>query len=140
MVFRRQIKVVWLFNTGKRLLSIHKFELTNLTASARFFAVIACGKIKTTMTIPTPVGVRTINLPVLRLLIIQLRQTPGRNLSHIDKLLAAYDRFPRGHREQKYLMVWHPLYEQQDYLYRNRSKTVEHRICKHSPTACPPRR
>ena len=61
-----------------------------------------------------------------------------RNLRHIDTLLAAYENFPLKAREQKYLMVLHTVYEQQEQMYRSRSHRIEHRIVNiHQPHVRP---
>jgi IS5 family transposase len=61
-----------------------------------------------------------------------------RNLKHIKVLLAAFDDFPLSPREQKYLLVLHTVYEQQNHLFTNRSKSVPHRIVNiHQPHVRP---
>jgi transposase, IS5 family len=61
-----------------------------------------------------------------------------RNLKHIDTLLAAYPNFPLKHREQKYLLVLHTVYEQQDQMHRTHTKSVPHRIVSiHQPHVRP---
>ena len=51
-----------------------------------------------------------------------------RNLGHIDTLLAAYTTFPLTAKEQKYLMVLHTVYEQQEQMHRTHTNRIEHRI------------
>lgn len=61
-----------------------------------------------------------------------------RNLKHIDTLLAAYPNFPLKPREQKYLLVLHTVYEQQDQMHRTHTKSVPHRIVSiHQPHVRP---
>jgi IS5 family transposase len=61
-----------------------------------------------------------------------------RNLKHIDTLLAAYPNFPLTAREQKYLLVLHTVYEQQDQMHRTHTKSVPHRIVSiHQPHVRP---
>lgn len=61
-----------------------------------------------------------------------------RNLNHIDTLLAAYARFPLKPREQKYLLVLHTVYEQQEQMYRTHTKSIAHRIVNiHQPHVRP---
>jgi hypothetical protein len=61
-----------------------------------------------------------------------------RNLKHIDILLAGYDDFPLKHKEQKYLLVLHTVYEQQEQMFRTRTKSIEHRIVNiHQPHVRP---
>jgi hypothetical protein len=51
-----------------------------------------------------------------------------RNLGHIESLLKAYETFPLTSKEQKYLMVLHTVYEQQEQMHRTRTKKVDDRI------------
>lgn len=51
-----------------------------------------------------------------------------RNLGHIDVLLNAYKEFPLNTKEQKYLMVLHTVYEQQEQMHRSHTNRVDHRI------------
>jgi transposase, IS5 family len=62
----------------------------------------------------------------------------SRNLKHIATLLAAYRNFPLKPREQKYLLVLHTVYEQQDQMHRTHTKSVPHRIVNiHQPYVRP---
>jgi transposase, IS5 family len=61
-----------------------------------------------------------------------------RNLAHIETLLKAYKIFPLKQREQKYLMVLHTVYDQQEQMHRTRSKRVDDRIINiHQPHVRP---
>jgi hypothetical protein len=61
-----------------------------------------------------------------------------RNLGHIESLLKAYEIFPLTPKEQKYLMVLHTVYEQQEQMHRSRTKKVEDRIVNiHQPHVRP---
>jgi transposase, IS5 family len=61
-----------------------------------------------------------------------------RNLKHIDTLVAAYARFPLKPKEQKYLLVLHTVYEQQEQMHRTHTKSVPHRIVNiHQPHVRP---
>lgn len=61
-----------------------------------------------------------------------------RNLSHIDRLLQAYPRFPLSRKEQKYLMVLHTVYEQQYEMHSTRTKRIDDRIVNiHQPQVRP---
>ena len=61
-----------------------------------------------------------------------------RNLKHIDTLLAAYTNFPLKPKEQKYLMVLHTVYEQQEQMHRTHTKSVPNRIVNiHQPHVRP---
>ena len=61
-----------------------------------------------------------------------------RNLAHIDVLLAAYKKFPLKHKDQKYLMVLHTVYEQQEEMHRTRTHRIDHRIVNiHQPHVRP---
>ena len=51
-----------------------------------------------------------------------------RNLGHIEFLLKAYPCFPLTPKEQKYLMVLHTVYQQQEQMHRTRSNRIEDRI------------
>jgi IS5 family transposase len=51
-----------------------------------------------------------------------------RNLAHIQTMLATYDSFPLNHREQKYLMVLHTVYEQQEQMHRTHTHRIDDRI------------
>ena len=51
-----------------------------------------------------------------------------RNLAHIDFLLSAYKKFPLKHKEQKYLMVLHTVYEQQEEMHRTHTHRIDYRI------------
>jgi IS5 family transposase len=53
-------------------------------------------------------------------------------------LLAAYGRFPLTPAEQKYLLVLHTVYEQQEQMHRTHTKSIPHRIVNiHQPHVCP---
>lgn len=61
-----------------------------------------------------------------------------RNLAHIDRLIAAYDQFPLKPRDQKYLLVLHTVYEQQQEMHSTRTRRVDHRIVNiHQPHVRP---
>ena len=61
-----------------------------------------------------------------------------RNLAHIDVLLAAYKKFPLKHKDQKYLMVLHTVYEQQEEMHRTHTNRIDHRIVNiHQPHVRP---
>jgi hypothetical protein len=61
-----------------------------------------------------------------------------RNLKHIDTLVAAYSSFPLKPKEQKYLLVLHTVYEQQEQMHRTHTKSVAHRIVNiHQPHVRP---
>ena len=61
-----------------------------------------------------------------------------RNLSHIDTLVAAYSSFPLKPKEQKYLLVLHTVYEQQEQMHSTHTKSVAHRIVNiHQPHVRP---
>ena len=61
-----------------------------------------------------------------------------RNLAHIEMLLKAYVIFPLKPREQKYLMVLHTVYEQQEQMHRTRSNRIDDRIVNiHQPHVRP---
>lgn len=51
-----------------------------------------------------------------------------RNLAHIDRLIAAYDKFPLKRKDHKYLLVLHTVYEQQYQMHSTRTKRIDHRI------------
>lgn len=51
-----------------------------------------------------------------------------RNLRSIHTLLDSYDEIPLEPRDYKYLLVINALYEQQQYMYVNKTHSVEHRI------------
>jgi len=61
-----------------------------------------------------------------------------RNLGHIDVLLSAYATFPLNAKDQKYLMVLHTVYDQQEEMHRTHSHRMEHRIVNiHQPHVRP---
>ncbi|OYX97539.1 MAG: hypothetical protein B7Y76_07980 [Sphingobacteriia bacterium 35-40-5] len=61
-----------------------------------------------------------------------------RNLAHIEMLLKAYVQFPLKHREQKYLMVLHTVYDQQEQMHRTRINRIDDRIVNiHQPHVRP---
>jgi IS5 family transposase len=62
----------------------------------------------------------------------------ARNLKSIDKLLDKCTIFPLDHREQKYLMVIHLLYQQQKKMFDAREHSVDDRIVSiHQPHVRP---
>jgi IS5 family transposase len=61
-----------------------------------------------------------------------------RNLKHIDTLVAAYASCPLKPKEQKYLLVLHTVYEQQEQMHRTQIKRIAHRIVNiHQPHVRP---
>ena len=61
-----------------------------------------------------------------------------RNLGYIDFLLAAYKEFPLKQKDQKYLMVLHTVYEQQEEMHRTHTKRIDYRIVNiHQPHVRP---
>jgi hypothetical protein len=61
-----------------------------------------------------------------------------RNLKHIDTLIGAYKSFPLTPKEQKYLLVLHTVYEQQEQMHRTHTKSIPHRIVNiHQPHVRP---
>lgn len=61
-----------------------------------------------------------------------------RNLGHIEMLLKSYRIFPLTAKEQKYLMVLHTVYLQQEQMYRTHTKRVDDRIVNiHQPHVRP---
>jgi len=61
-----------------------------------------------------------------------------RNLGHIDSLLAAYEKFPLSPRQQKYLMVLHTVYDQQEEMHRTHTRRIDYRIVNiHQPHVRP---
>lgn len=61
-----------------------------------------------------------------------------RNLKHIDNLLEAYEKCPLKPKDLWCLRVLHTVYEQQDYMLRNRTNRVEYRIVNiHQPYVRP---
>ncbi len=61
-----------------------------------------------------------------------------RNLAHIDVLLAAYQTFPLEHKNQKYLMVLHTVYDQQEEMHRTNTHRIDYRIVNiHQPHVRP---
>lgn len=61
-----------------------------------------------------------------------------RDLGHIETLLAAYEKFPLMPRQQKYLMVLHTVYYQQEEMHRTHSKRIDCRIVNiHQPHVRP---
>jgi hypothetical protein len=61
-----------------------------------------------------------------------------RNLGHIEKLINACECFPLSAREQKYLMVLHTVYEQQQQMHVTRTNRVDDRIVNiHQPHVRP---
>lgn len=62
----------------------------------------------------------------------------ARNLKSIDKLLDKSGPFPLDHREQKYLMVIHTLYQQQKKMFDAKAHSVDDRIVSiHQPHVRP---
>ena len=61
-----------------------------------------------------------------------------RNLAHINVLLSAYKKFPLKHKDQKYLMVLHCVYEQQEEMHQSRTHRIDYRIVNiHQPHVRP---
>ena len=61
-----------------------------------------------------------------------------RNLGHIETLLQACNKFPLKAKEQKYLMVLHTVYQQQEQMHRTGTKRIEDRIVNiHQPYVRP---
>lgn len=61
-----------------------------------------------------------------------------RNLGHIETLLKAYAVFPLKPKEQKYLMVLHTVYQQQEQMHSTRTQRIEDRIVNiHQPHVRP---
>jgi transposase, IS5 family len=61
-----------------------------------------------------------------------------RNLGIVNKLLDTYKIFPLKPKEQKYLMVLHTLYQQQNHMFANKVHSVEDRIVSiHQPHVRP---
>jgi hypothetical protein len=61
-----------------------------------------------------------------------------RNVAHIEILLKLYVIFPLKPREQKYLMVLHTVYDQQEQMHRTASKRIDDRIVNiHQPHVRP---
>lgn len=61
-----------------------------------------------------------------------------RNLGHIETLLEAYPCFPLTQKEQKYLLVLHTVYMQQEQMHRTHTKRIEDRIVNiHQPHVRP---
>lgn len=61
-----------------------------------------------------------------------------RNIAHIEMLLKAYVIFPLKPKEQKYLMVLHTVYDQQEQMHRSRSNRIDDRIVNiHQPHVRP---
>jgi hypothetical protein len=61
-----------------------------------------------------------------------------RNLAHIENMLACYDKFPLRRRDQKYLMVLHTVYQQQEEMHRTNTKRIDDRIVNiHQPYVRP---
>lgn len=61
-----------------------------------------------------------------------------RNLAHIEILLAACPVFPLKPKDQKYLMVLHTVYEQQEQMHRTHTNRIENRIVNiHQPHVRP---
>ena len=64
-----------------------------------------------------------------------------RNLAHIEWLLKEYARFPLTHKEQKYLMVLHLVYDQQNQMHTTRTHRIDDRIVNsHQPHVRPIKR
>ncbi len=62
----------------------------------------------------------------------------NRNLSSIDRLLDKYDVFPLKAKQQKYLMVIHTLFQQQQQMFNTKSHSVGDRIVSiHQPHVRP---
>ena len=61
-----------------------------------------------------------------------------RNLGYIESMLACYRKFPLKHRELKYLMVLHTVYQQQEQMHRTNTKRIDDRIVNiHQPYVRP---
>jgi hypothetical protein len=61
-----------------------------------------------------------------------------RNLAYIETLIAAYDYFPLKPKEQKYLMVLHTVYQQQQQMHRTHTHRIDDRIVNiHQPHVRP---
>jgi transposase, IS5 family len=61
-----------------------------------------------------------------------------RNISHINKLLDAYQGIPLDKKHYKYLLVIQEVYRQQNYMHKNRVHSVDHRIVSiHQPHVRP---
>ena len=64
-----------------------------------------------------------------------------RNLAHIDMLLKSYSCLPLKHKEQKYLMVLHTVYDQQYQMHSTRTHRIDDRIVNiHQPHVRPVKR
>lgn len=62
----------------------------------------------------------------------------NRNIKYIHQLLKNFDTIPLTKREYKYLLVIQTLYEQQKFMYDNRTHSIEHRIVSiHQPQVRP---
>jgi transposase, IS5 family len=70
--------------------------------------------------------------PEIRKIKRKLLEAVKRDLKHIDRLLdraeVQVEKFPLNRREQKLLWVIHTVYEQQQQMYRENSKSCPHRI------------
>lgn len=61
-----------------------------------------------------------------------------RNLGHIETLLVAYKKILLIPSQQKYLMVLHTVYDQQEEMHRTHTKRIDHRIVNiHQPHVRP---
>lgn len=61
-----------------------------------------------------------------------------RDLAHIEALLEAYEAFPLKPKEQRYLMVLHTVYHQQEQIHRTHTKRIDDRIVNiHQPHVRP---
>ncbi len=62
----------------------------------------------------------------------------NRNIKYIKLLLKYFDKIPLNRKEYKYLLVIQTLYEQQKFMYDNKTHSVEHRIVSiHQPHVRP---
>jgi transposase, IS5 family len=62
----------------------------------------------------------------------------NRNIKYIHQLLKYFDTIPLNKKEYKYLLVIQTLYEQQKFMYDNKTHSVEHRIVSiHQPHVRP---
>jgi len=52
----------------------------------------------------------------------------GRNIRTIDRLLEKHQGIPLDREQYKYLLVIHTVFEQQEYMHKNKVHSVEHRI------------
>lgn len=60
----------------------------------------------------------------------------NRNIKYIKSLLQYFDNIPLNRKQYRYLLVIQTLYEQQKFMYDNKTHSVEHRIVSHPSAAC----